>query len=742
MEKTGFLLRFFLILIGGVCQAQANPYGPVTLVNPFVGTANGGNTFPGALVPWGMVSVSPHNDLQSPSGYISGRPFIYGFGHIHLSGTEFPDLGSVVLMPTTGPITVGSDSPKSSYSSEAAFPGYYKTRLTNFNVLAEMTASCRAGFSRYTFSAQSGDANILINASQRLTTETDREKFPFESSVKIISSHEVEGSSQSGGFGRPRSDNQQTLYFFAEFSKAAEKMGTWKDGSLSSGREQKGKDVGAFLRFSTAEGESIEVKVGLSYVSVENAKLNLETEIPNWDFESVMHAALNQWDQQLSKIEVSGGQDQDRRIFYTALYHALIHPSVFNDVNGQYQGMGHSGIKTVNNYVRYSVFPLWATYRTLHPLLALVYPQEELDMVKSLVEMGKENQWLPKWELEGNETGDMVGDPAVSVIAEAYLKGITEFDTASAYAEIQKSLNPQDNHLYEGMKSFTQDGFIPHDEKEQGLVWGSVSTSLEYSLAFWNLAQFAKGLGNDDDSKRAMNHIGAYRNLYDPSTHFFRAKNQDGSFIQPFDPLAGCCDQDWPGSGGPGYVEGTAWQYLFTVPQDVEGLKMILGGDITFTKRLQECFDKGYYDATNVEDLNDAYLFDYVPRSEWLTQKYVRQMMNQYYGPNADGIPGHDEAGTLSAWYLFSAMGFYPVCPTSLTYQLGSPLFQRVEIQIDKAFYPGDNLVIKTLNNSPKNIYLQSVVLKGIPTKSFSISHDDLTRGGTLLLDMGSEPVQ
>ncbi|MGH7739298.1 MAG: GH92 family glycosyl hydrolase, partial [bacterium] len=671
---TALLFMVFMAQAAwGPARVSASPYGPVTLVNPMVGTANGGNTFPGAVVPWGMVSVSPENDSQAPSGYVSGRPFIYGFGHTHLSGAGTPALGNVVLMPTTGPVSVSLKSRASAYDSEKAFPGYYKTRLTRYGLLAEMTAACRVGMSRYTFPACDGDANILVDAGARLATDEDRSRYPTQAEIRIISPQEVEGMSESGGFGQADAREPRKIYFAAQFSKAAKTTGTWENGKLSSEPTQTGEDVGAVFRFSTADGESVEVKVGLSYVSLANARLNLQTEMPGWDFETVMRAALKVWDAQLSKIKVSGGDPIARKIFYTALYHCLLEPSVFNDVNGEYQGFARSGIKVAKNYTRYSFFSLPFTQRALHPLLALVYPQVELDMTKSLVEMGKEGPLLPRWEAAGEETGQGVGMPAVVVLADTYLKGLTDFDVSAAMTEVGKIIASKSDGPYAGLQDFLSQGYVPQavPGKDAGRypVVGSVSASLEYSQGFWALSQWARALGQDALAKACLARIGAFRNLYDPKTHFLRPRNPDGTFLEPFDPKADCCDQPWPGSGGPGFYEGTAWQYLFDAPQDLEGLKLLLGGDAGFVRTLEKNFSEGDYDPGNSADMDDPYLFDAVPGDQWETQKYVRLFLSRDYGPNADGLPGHDESGNLSAWYVFSAMGFYPVAPASLIYR-------------------------------------------------------------------------
>jgi predicted alpha-1,2-mannosidase len=716
--------------------------GPSQWVDPFIGTGGGGNTFPGALVPWGMVSVSPHNDPQAPSGYAYGRPFLSGFGHVHLSGTGCPDLGNVLVLPTVGDIRLHPEERRSAYDSEKASPGYYAVHLKENGIQAEMTATCRSGMSRYFFPERKGDANILIDAGHRLTRDPDDIKPAFESWVRLVSPSEVEGSSQSGHFCSPYAGNKQTVYFVAKFSKAAAASGTWKDGKGTEGREQKGSRVGAYFRFSTAGEESIVMKVGLSYVSVKNARLNLEAEMPGWDFEAVRLAASKAWDEELSKIKIKTSNVQQLKIFYTALYHCLIHPNVFSDVNGDYRGMGRPDSIKNSPVTRYTVFSLWDTYRNLHPLLTLVYPERQQEMVKSMLEMAGEKGLLPKWELAGNETGVMVGAPAIPVIADTYFKGVKGFDAEEAYEAMKRSLNPKGNKVYVGLKSLLKYGYIPKDDYQGDWVWGSVSTTQEYALAFWNLAQMAAALNKKEEAEAWMPLSGAYRNFYDPSTGFLQARNQDGSWITPFDPLAKCCDGSWPDSGGPGFVEGNAWQYLFFAPQDMDGMIHLLGGPEVFVKRLQQCFEEGQYDPYNEPDLSWPYLFTFVPREAWRTQKEVRRLMDRYYKTTPDGIPGNDDAGTMSAWYVFSALGFYPVCPGNPSYQVGSPLFQQVDVKMNQSFYPGRWLVLKTVNNSPEHPYVRSILVNGISYQNKFIRHESLVSGKTLVFQMDSQPAR
>ncbi|HET9868898.1 MAG TPA: GH92 family glycosyl hydrolase [bacterium] len=715
-------------------SADKGPADPASWVNPFVGTANGGGTFPGAVAPWGLVSVSPTNDPQAPSGYVSGRPRIFGFGHLHLSGPSEPALGNVVLMPMTGPVKPGAADRASAYGSEQASPGYYGVRLTDWGVTAEMTAALRSGFSRYVFPARAGDADILVDASARLA-DGRAPKGPWGGSwVRVVSDREVEGASAAGAPGGP------VGYFTARFSKACEQSGTWKDGRLSADPQQQGAEVGAFLRFSTAEGEPIDVKVGVSFVDLAGARANLAGELPDWDFEQAVRRARLAWDRQLSRITAEGGEDGARQVFYTALYHCLLDPPVFSDLDGRYRGFDGSGIQTARGYTRHSFFDLDASRRCLNPLLALAYPGVELDLDKSLVEMGKEGRRLPRAEAAGVETGEGVGAPAAVVLADDWLKGLTGFDVPAAVTEVQKALGPDADGPYVHARDFLRLGYVPRDAADGSPApWGSVSATLAYAQAYWALGRWAGALGLDGLSKDSLARAGAYAEVFDPKTHFPRPRLREGPFVEPFDPQAGCCDQPWPGSGGPGFYRGTAWQNRFDVPQDLEGLKRLLGGDAGFAAQLEQLLD-GQFDPGNPADFEAPYLFDDLPGREGEAQDWVRRLMARDFGPNADGLPGRDRGGSLSAWYVFSAMGFYPACPATPDYWLGSPLFQKVDVEVDKAFYAGDDLVVKTLDNSPRHPRVQSFAVNGLPQKALRVTHDQLTRGGVLSLCLGPDP--
>ena len=704
--------------VAGLAGAEAG--GNARYVDPFIGTGGAGNTFPGAVVPWGMVSVSPHTDLASPSGYHYGRPHLYGFGHVHLSGTGCPDLGNILLMPTTGPLQTAEDAYKSAFTGESAEPGYYKVDLTTYGVRAEMTATARAGLSRYTFPACAGDARILVDVSHGLTECRAAQ-------VTIVSPTEVEGWNVSGNFCS--AGNRQAVYFVAQLSKPASAFGTWNGAGAGREGEQYGTDVGAYCEFTTAQGEAVLVRVGISYVSIANARLNLQAEIPDWDFERARRAAFDEWDRELSRVEVEGGTRQQRTAFYTALYHVLIHPSIFSDVNGEYVTMGRAGTRRAEGYTRYHVYSLWDTYRNVHPFLTLVYPERQLDMVKTMVEQYRESGWLPKWELAANETYVMVGDPAVTVIADTYVKGLRGFDAEAAYEAALKGATAKENNpLRRELAEYLERGYVPF--KALGWDAGAASITLEYCHQDWALAQMAAALGREGERQALTKRASFYSNLYDEQTGFLRARRRDGSYLEPFDPVHG-----WRG-----YTEGNAWQYAFFVPHDPAGLASLMGGQDRFVSRLQECFDRGQFVLWNEPDMAYPYLFTYMNAEAWRTQREVRAALSRHFGASPDGVPGNDDAGATSAWYVFSAMGFYPACPGSTLYQVGSPLFDSVTIRLNPAFYPGERFVVKAQGNGPDSVYVQSAALDGRPYERPHLDHGDLVKGGTLVLTMGPGP--
>ncbi|MFL5336974.1 MAG: GH92 family glycosyl hydrolase, partial [Geminicoccaceae bacterium] len=582
--------------------------GNADYVDPFIGTAAGsqpyakGNTFPGALVPNGMVAISPDTSPRYSGGYRSGASYIEGFSQNHMSGVGCSgDLGNILLMPTVGVVRTTEAGYRSTYNSEAAQPGYYRTFLATPGVTAEMSATTRASISRYTFPARpGGDANILLDVSHGLTASRG-------GTVAIVSAKEVEGYNDTGGFCGTSSPYK--VYFVARFSKSSAARGTWSGAAIGPATQQTGPDIGAYFRFATAAGEKIEVRLGVSYVSIANARANLDAEIPDTkSFDQVRADALARWNADLGRVDVAGGTPAQRTMFYTALYHALIHPSVNSDVNGQYQGMGGAGVRTASGYTHHHLFSLWDTYRSLHPLLSLLYPARQADMVRSMLAMYQESGWLPKWEFVGRETRIMVGDPAAVVIADTYLKGIRNFDIATAYAAMKKSATTTaGNPIRPCLDRYLKLRYLPHDG-----CTGSVSVTEEYGYADHATAKLAEALGNSGDAAAFKARSLYYRNLFDRGTGFLRPRYADGAWLAPFDPL--CCAL---GSGkyqGPGYIEGTAWQYLFMVPHDIAGLKALLGGDMAFVAKLNAAFTDagGYYTLINEPDVHYPYLYTYV----------------------------------------------------------------------------------------------------------------------------------
>ncbi len=729
---TIFFLSSVLFLIfipDGLSSQNLTDY-----VDPFIGTSNKANTFPGAVAPWGMASVSPHNKPHSPSGYVDGNDSIFGFGHVHLSGTGCPGLGNIVAMPTSGGLNFNIHESKSTYSNQQARPGYYEVHLSRYDITCQMSATARSGISRFTFGNSEESANIIIDVSDGLS----RNKGGF---VNVISDTEIEGYANSGGFCWTDTDSK--VYFYAIFSQPADSIVLFKDySSIQSGNASSDfVGLGAAAIFSEPDNQSILLRVGISYVSSENARLNLKAEQQEQQqyqsFEQIKDSADSLWETALSKIRIRGGSPDRRAIFYTALYHSLIHPNIVSDVNGQYPLMDSDETGIADGYMRYTVFSLWDTYRTLHPLLCLVYPQQQLDMVKSMVGMYEENGWLPKWEIAGNETFIMDGDPALPVITDTYLKGIRNFDIDAAYRAMLKHATFLDsagqNPIRNGMYPYLEYGYIPEDFEDEKIL-GTVSTSLEYYFSDWALARLAEELGKTEDHDKFLARSHNYRHLFNSETGFLRARYMDGSWLSPFDPY----EVTWT-SGG--YREGNAFNYQFFVPHDIAGVIDLFGGSEAFYEALSFLFDADQFVMWNEPDMAFPYLFNYLPGKSHQTQKYARLSLNKFFKTGPAGLPGNDDAGTLSAWYVFSAMGIYPDCPGSNFYQIGSPVFDEVSIELDTNFYPGKEFIIRTENNSEQNMYISDATLNGYEYYERFISHTDIVNGGILAFRMTNEDI-
>ncbi|WP_308659317.1 GH92 family glycosyl hydrolase [uncultured Alistipes sp.] len=753
MKRTLWLAALAAALTVAPLAAQE----PADYVNPFIGTTNFGTTNPGAVCPNGMMSVVPFNVMGSElnrydkdarwwsTPYEYYNKFFTGFSHVNLSGVGCPEMGSLLLMATTGPLEVDYHRYGSEYSRETATPGYYSNFLDKYGILAEVSATLRSGVTRFTFPA--GESHILLNLGEGLTNESG-------AFVRRVSDTEIEGAKLLGTFCY----NPQAvfpIYFVMRVNKRPEAVGYWKmqppkqgveaewdkdNGRYKLytryGKEIAGDDIGVWFTYRTTEGEQIEVQMGVSFVSMENARMNLDAEQQGKDFDAVRAEARARWNDDLGRIRVEGGSREQREVFYTGLYHALIHPNLLQDVNGEYPAMESSEIRTTKGD-RYTVFSLWDTYRNVHQLMTLVYPERQLEMVRSMVDIYKEWGWMPKWELFGRETFTMEGDPAIPVIVDTWMKGLRDFDVETAYEAFLKSATTPgaQNKLRPDIDPYIERGYVPLGFYAKDLAGdASVSHALEYYIADHALSRLADSLGREEDARLFRQRSLGYRHYYDKEYGTLRPITQDGSFLTPFDPKAG---ENF--TAAPGFHEGSAWNYTFYVPHDVEGLVRLMGGKRKFVDKLQMVFDTGLYDPANEPDIAYAYLFSYFKGEEWRTQREVRRLTEKYFTTQPDGIPGNDDTGTMSTWAVFSMMGLYPDCPGEPFYTLTSPVFDKVTIRLDPRFYGRDELVIETRDNAPGNIYIGSMTLGGKPLRKYRISHDELLRGGTLTFDLRKE---
>ena len=741
-QKTGVSVKFLFIVVALMCcsvfYAQQQP---ADFVNPFIGTSNYGATYPGPIAPRGMASISPFNvagpqnkPLEKDSQwlstpYVHENTFLTGFSQVNLSGVGCPDLGVLLLMPTTGEVETNHLKYGSVYSNEVAKTAYYSSKIDKYNVKAEFTASKRVGVSRFTF--PKGQSNILLNLGVGLTNEEG-------GMLQVVSATEIEGMRNVGSFCYNSPEDAYPVYFVAQFSKPATKFGVWKNPAKYEGVEAQwmgyndktrmmdnttkmvvGDSIGTYFSYQFDKEETVEVKIGVSYVSIANARENLQKETGNKSFDAVYKETYNEWNELLSKIKVEGGTAADKTVFYTALYHTLIHPGTLNDYNGEFPEIKTGKIgKTTGT--RYTVFSLWDTYRNLHQLMSLVYPKQQSDMVKSMLEMYDENGWLPKWELNSTETFTMVGDPASIVIADTYLKGIQDFDVQKAYKAMLKGADQLENNpLRPGLEDYIEKGFVTTKNK------GSVSTTQEYNASDYAISLLAKALGNKKDYQRFKNRSLSYRKLYDQNLKLLRPRTENGSFYEPFDPLSGANFEE-----NIGFIEGNAWQYAFMVPHDITGLMKLMGGEKGFTNQLQKVFDSKQFDMANEPDIAYPYLFNYVKGEEWRSQELVQKLIKQYFQNKPDGLPGNDDTGTMSAWLVYSMMGIYPLAPGEPKYAITTPVFDRITIELDSEYYKNKKIIIEKESNNQGKI--KRMELNGKEYKSYFITHDDFVNGTTL----------
>ena len=739
-----------LMFFGVSMKAENKKLRPVDYVNPFIGTTNFGTTNPGAVMPNGLMSVVPFNVMGSNDNkydkdarwwstpYEYHNVFFTGFSHVNLSGVGCPDVGSLLLMPTTGELNVDYKQYGSTYKNEVAHPGYYSNTLTKYGIKTEVTADKRSSIARFTF--PQGESHILLNLGEGLTNESG-------AFIRRISDNEFEGMKVLGTFCY----NPQAvfpIYFYMKVNKQPKRSGYWKKQRMMSGveaewdkdngkyklyteykREIAGDDIGVFIDFDTKQNEEVEVLMGVSFVSMENARLNAEKELAQTTFESLRLRAEEAWNNDLSKILVEGGSEDQKTVFYTALYHTLIHPNILQDVNGQYPNLERGDIASVSNGDRYTVFSLWDTYRNVHQLLTLVYPVRQQHMLQSMLAMYDEHGWLPKWELYGRETYTMEGDPSIPVIVDSWLKGLRGFDINKAYEAMRKGATTQgaQNKLRPDNDDYMKLGYVPLREQYDN----SVSHALEYYIADNALSRLAKALGKDSDAKLFYNRSLGYKHYYSKEYGTFRPILPSGKFYSPFNPLQG--ENFEP---NPGFHEGNAWNYSFYVPHDIKGLTQLMGGSKAFVNKLQMVFDKGYYDPANEPDIAYPHLFSYFKGEEWRTQKEIKRLLNTYFKNAPDGIPGNDDTGTMSAWAVFNMIGFYPDCPGEPAYTLTTPVFDKVTIKLSKEQWGTDELVITSKRSNKEAYRINNITVGGKPFKSYRISHKDLIKARNIHFDV------
>ena len=689
-------------------------------VNPLIGTGGHGHTFPGATVPFGMVQLSPDtrtDDWDGCSGYHYSDSTIYGFSHTHLSGTGVPDYCDVLFMPTIGKVDFNNFKSSFSHKDEMATAGYYTVKMKN-KIAVELTATSRVGVQRYTF-PKSEKAQIVLDLKWRdKATET---------TLKVVGNNRIEGFRRSEGWAK-----DQIVYFVTEFSKPFVQHQICIDGVVLKEYvlAKKEKDLKASFEFKTNTEEEIIVKTGISAVSIANAAENLKEEVPDFDFGKVRIEAKNEWEKALNQILVEDENRENLTKFYTALYHTKIQPNIFQDVNGDYRGLDgkpHNAAKNTN----YTVFSLWDTFRAAHPLYTIIDTKRTIDFINTFIRQYEEGGRLPVWELAGNETDCMIGYHSVSVIADAMVKSIKGFDYEKAYAAAKHSAELNER----GLQKYRENGFISSEDENE-----SVSKTLEYAYDDYCLAVMALQLKKAADYKIWLKRAQSYRNLLDTEICFMRPR-KNGDFIKPFKPN----DVTFH------FTEGNSWVYSFFVPQDINGLIALQGGNEKFTAKLDELFTTtdtltgreqpditgliGQYAHGNEPSHHIAYLYNFAAQP-WKTQRLVRTISDDFYNAKPDGLIGNEDCGQMSAWLIMSGMGLYQVAPSVPYYELGSPLFKQVTINLENK----KQFVVKTTNNSKSNVYVASVRLNGEYYHRTFIKHSDIENGGILEFEMTDKP--
>lgn len=764
MKQIPFVTSLIVLVLGNT-GARAQSHQPlVDDINPIIGAStdnahNPGKTFPGAATPFGLVQLSPDTITggDNGSGYSYENKTIEGFSFTHMSGVGwYGDLGNFLVMPTTGKLKTNCGIPgkvagyrsRFHHETEITQAGYYAVTLDDYHIRVEATAAPRAGMLRFTF-PKSSHSRIQIDLARRIGGTSTLQL------VKVVNGHTIEGWMKcppaGGGWGHGAGKANYTVYFYAQFSQPLRHFGVWsaqiteswpqyrrgiENGRyqamvahakiLDGCREQVGNHLGFYTEFPTQAGEQVLLKAGISFVSLAGARANLEHDIPGWDFNRVRRQARALWAKALSGVAVEGGTKAQKTIFATALYHTMIDPRAYSDVTGLYTGADGKVHQTAHFTYR-TIFSGWDVFRAEYPLLTIIRPDVVNDTVNSLMQQAElsGDGYLARWEILGTESGCMIGDPAVSVFTDAYLKGIRGYNVEKAYALCRASvMGPHSNR--QDWQDYNRLGYVP----------GSISWTLEDAYFDYCAGRFAQALGKTNDAalllKRALN----YRNIYDPAVGNMRARNADGTWTP------------WKGATreGQGCVESNPYQQGWFVPQDVEGLIDLMGKGY-FLKHLSEFFAKtpadfrwNEYDNQSNEPVHHTpYLYVYAGKP-WLTQKWARFVLDHAYGDGVYGICGNDDVGQMSAWYVLSAIGFYPVCPVNGIYIIGSPVFRKVSIRLDPRYYPGRTFTVIAHHASPQNIYIQSAKLNGHPLNRAWIRHREIVAGGTLEFVMGPKP--
>ena len=748
--KSNSILLGGLLLLGTVFSCTQAEQDYASYVNPFIGTGGHGHTYPGAVVPNGMIQPSPDTRIyewDACSGYYYEDTTINGFSHTHVSGTGCADYGDVLLMPTVGKQEyhpMGAKSQQMAYCSafshdnEVAQPGYYSVLLERYNVKAELTATKRAAIHRYTF-PEAEDAGFILDFDYSIERQTNEEM-----KIEVISDTEIRGHKKTVYWAF-----DQYINFYAKFSKPF----TYTLVTDSVALEEGGPllpTAKVLLQFPTAQNEEVLVKVGVSAVDMDGARKNVEAEIPGWDFDGVRSAARQAWNDYLSKIDIRTQNADQRTMFYTALYHTGLQPNLFTDADGRYFGMDlkpHQG--SVDEPV-YTIFSLWDTFRAYHPLMTIIDPELNEAFIRSLIQKEKEGGVFPMWELAGNYTGTMIGYHAASLIADSYAKGYRNFDVKEAYRACLRTAEYDTTgiithprvlpHLMPQAKYWKNKiGYVPCDKDNE-----SVAKALEYAYDDWCISQLAEAMGDEPNRTKYAAFAEGYKVYFDPSTRFMRGLDSEGNWRTPFNPRASTHRND-------DYCEGTAWQWTWFVPHDVDGLVELMGGRDAFIGKLDSLFVAdsslegesvdisgliGQYAHGNEPSHHIAHLYNYVGQP-YKTQALVDSVLHTLYFNEPNGLSGNEDCGQMSAWYVLNAMGFYQVCPGKPVYSIGRPLFDEAAIRLQN----GNTFTIIAHNNSRDNKYVRKIILNGEELAAPFFNHQDIVNGGTLELTMGAEPL-